>query len=329
MPASSSLVCLERSYRDYTGTSDPYTTGHSRRFNSVRPIPAAPSADHELLESTVFAALGRSGYYTGPAPFGIRAVRWAKDRSLVVRIVDSVADAYGRRVPYTGIVANQILPYGDGGMAWNGVDNLRIVDVTDRELTVTLAGTEARLSLRGGFHTNWRMALANRRRAIATYEEGARPMWNDPSREPDEFPGFSRMHREIAWLGSGLLRRVALFQSATNAFQVSGWCCDEQFKFALDTTPQAWTDHTAFESAISNPLWGLGLTPQTRWCYCDRMPNESCTCTVILTHPSSRAGGLQLRFGCTTPPKDFDDMIAYPSRRKTYKQWHRRVFPPA
>lgn len=327
MPTSRPFTHLARSYRDYTGDSVQYTIGHRRGVDHDQPIPAAASADHELLESTLFAAIGRCGHYTGPDPFGIRAVRWSPDNTLTIRIVDTVVGAYGRTEPYSHIVASQILPYGDTGACWNGVDNLRILAVTEHELTVTLAGTDARLVLRGGYRTDWRQAVAKRRRDITAYHEGARPMWNDPAPEPDESPGYSRMHREMAWLGSGLLRRVGLFRSATNAFQVSGWCCDEQFKFILDISPQAWTDHNSFESALTDPVWGLGLTTHTRWCHCDRTPDQYHMCAVILTHPSSRVGGVQLRFGCTEAPKNFDATAFRPDNLHIHKQWQRRVFP--
>jgi len=79
--------------------------------------------------------------------------------------------------------------------------------------------------------------------------------------------------RELAWLGSGLLRRIALFHSkASAAYSVRSWISDHEWKFELSMRRDVPFDHHRFVERLIDPAWGLPAAVSHSHCSRDGPP---------------------------------------------------------
>lgn len=226
MPADEQSVqsfALRR--RQYTGETfqqarraiEGLTTGAS-------PIPTPQSPAQERLEARVFLNLLEYRNLYTRYPLGIEAVQPAPDGiALRVESVEQAAE-----------ILFALLPAHAPGEGVHGVPGLRIVKRLHSAIDLQVLDQPARLRLRGLPSSLWRRAeeimLTNwidpgamqlcLRTAPKTWTSAEREhmtMWEDDS-DP-----FIRRCLRGGWLGSALLRRVALLHTVANTYFVDGY----------------------------------------------------------------------------------------------------------
>jgi hypothetical protein len=132
-------------------------------------------------------------------------------------------------------------------------------------------------------------------------------LWQEPtlsSFERDdeaEYPRVRKRDRDFAWLGSDLLRRVALFYTTNFPYSTRSWLADGEWVFELDTQREVQLNHKKFLDLLKDPVGGLPLRISQSHCSCDDPPLADDgwymrQCTYHLVDKEGRPGGLQIRF---------------------------------
>jgi hypothetical protein len=227
---------------------------------------------------------------------------------------------------------DRLLPSAEPGVQVFGVPGLRIAKVRGADLHLTLAGRGCGLVLRGRKGTCWRSELRQRRESERNRED-APALWSEASLtsyERDhirEFP--NALDQDLAWLGSGLLRRVALLATASSAYSTRSWITGDEWIFELDTVRGVTLDHNAFLDKLMDPVWGLPLRIERHHCACHqhRYAEYMHQCTFHLEHTGEEPGIMQIRFryvpemyGATGSRELLERLGADPS-------WLNRVLP--
>lgn len=324
MAARGRFQDFARTYRAHTGESVQFIKSSDWKIGSG-PIPIA-SGDQALLESCVFTELAGCGYFT-KHPFGISRVRPASDGAVTIWL-DATMGGFNKTYPLAAWAISRLLPYALGGDYASGIANLRVARVQGRDLELTLIGTDSRLVLRAAAGTWWKDELSALYRK--TVESGHEPLWTDPKpvtfdvSQPD---GYDEMQRRISWLGSGLLRRVALFHTATSAYYVNGWEGYDMLKFSFDFDARTGPGHGLFMDRLLNVRWGMPLKVEDSSCRCFSKRDIFGQCTFLLTHADMDTGALQLRFGYLQPGSiNRREML---QRVGADPRWLTRVLPAA
>ncbi|WP_159047605.1 hypothetical protein [Streptomyces sp. WM6378] len=205
----------------------------------------------------------------------------------------------------SGHALDQLLPSAEPGIQVNGVVGLRVVGINGPDLHLTLAGSECHLVLRGIPGTDWAEELHER---WLRYEKAeAPPLWQNPKLTAFEnshirdYPETWAAERGLDWLGSALLRRVAIFQTSSTAYSTRSWITGDEWIFELDTVRGIKLEHDAFLRRLMDPVWGLPLRIEYQHCSCNpeqELGDSTYTlqCTYNLGHRSMASGSLQLRF---------------------------------
>nr|WSZ97262.1 hypothetical protein OH820_17800 [Streptomyces sp. NBC_00857] len=301
MSAGGRLSTLARTRAIYTGEPYQFALENLRKTNNLTPLPE-PSGAQSLLESQVLSKLGDGGSWSAH-PVGIAGVRLNSRKPTVLYLDSHVELSQGEEYPMTSHALDRLLPYAEPGVQVNGVIGLRIAAIRRNDLHLTLAETDSLLIVRGVAGTQWDDYLEERWESLKT--EGYPPLWKTPSltnheqQDEQSHPLVRGTERDIAWMGSGLLRRIALLHTSSSAYSTRSWITGDEWIFELDTRFEVRLDHDGLLSRLIDPVWGLPLRVSKHHCTCDDPPLKSRhmrQCTYELVHAGDLPCGLQLRF---------------------------------
>lgn len=302
MPSGRRLSNLTRTRCVYTGEPYQFALKELRKPGKPRPVPddASPQA---LLESQVLSKLGDGGAWSAH-PLGIAHVRVRSDEPIVVHLDSHVELAQGDNYPMAFHALDRLLPYAEPGVQVNGVPGLRIAAIRGNSLHLTLVNTNSRLILRGIPGTSWNEFLDERWKSLDA--DGYPPLWKSPrltTHERDDADSYRLVRQtelDMQWLGSGLLRRVALFHTSSSAYSTRSWITDDEWIFELDTRSDVRLDHDTLLSRLAAPGWGLSLRLSSHHCTCDDPPLPDSQyirqCTYHLVNSQGLPCGMQIRF---------------------------------
>jgi len=267
-----------------------------------RPILDATEAQARI-EAEILAKLGTGGQWWSH-PLGIAHVRSAPGAALV-QLDDHTVFGRGRIYPRSAHALDKLLPIAEPGVQVTGVIGLRVADIEGADLHLTLSGESCRVILRAVPGTRWERLLDERWQRHE--EAGFPPLWRSLSltdQEESDIRGFKESweaERDLDWLGSSLLRRIALFHTAGSAYSTRSWITGDEWIFELDTVLGAPPGHGDFLERLLDPVWGPALRIDRYHCSCDE-PRDTDErfylrqCTYHLRHRELPLGGLQLRF---------------------------------
>lgn len=302
MPHGGRLSNLTRTRCVYTGEPYQFALKELRKPGNLRPVPdvASPQA---LLESQILSKLGDGGAWSAH-PLGISNVRVSSDEPIAVQLDSHVELSSGDNYPMAFHAPDRLLPYAEPGIQVNGVPGLRIAAIRGNSLHLTLVNTNSRLILRGIPGTSWTAYLDERWKSLDT--GGYPPLWNAPTlttHERDDAESCRLLRKtelDMQWLGSGLLRRVALFHTSSSAYSTRSWITDDEWIFELDTRNDVRFDHDTLLSRLTDPMWGLPIRISWHHCTCDDppLPDSRYTrqCTYRLANSQGLPCGMQIRF---------------------------------
>ncbi|MFF0505933.1 hypothetical protein ACFYUH_20345 [Streptomyces fimicarius] len=302
MSAGGRLSTLTRTRIAYTGEPYQFALEALKGTHDLPPL-LDVTGEQALLESQVMANLSDGGTWSAH-PVGISGVRLNRGSPIVVCLDSHVELSRGENYPVAWHASDRLLPYVAGDGQVGGVLGLRISEIRGNELHLTLANTDTGLVLRGITGTRWSDYLDERRRSLTT--EHSAPLWNALELTDYEWhdvqshPRVRRTEKVIARLGSGLLRRVALFHTSSSAYSTRSWTTGSDWIFELDTLRDVPLDHDTLLNRLSAPVWGLPLRIVKHHCTCDDPPltNERYMrqCTYELVHDDVPECALQFRF---------------------------------
>lgn len=304
MPAGR-LSTLARSRALYTGERYQSALEGLRGQRGPRPSPLPDaSADQAFLESQILTQLCNARAWSAH-PVGIARVQVYGGKATVIHLDSHVEfPEGGGRYAMAALALDHLLPYAEPGIQVGGITGLRVAGVHGTDLHLTLAGTESRCVIRAIPGTVWKEHLDKRWEALV--EAGCPPLWSHPSSCTEERNHLAS-HRlvvqtdhDIAWLGSGLLRRIALFHTSSSAHRTRSWISDDEWVFELDTWHSVIVDHDTLLSRLTDPTWGLPLRIGRQHCECSDRPRTRSwhmrQCIYDLVHCGGLPCGLQLRF---------------------------------
>lgn len=302
MAAGGRLKQLLRTRCLHTGESPRQLKGAGEEIDNRRPIPDA-EGDQAVLESQVFSKLSDGGTWWAH-PLGIAKVRLSRREPVFVHLDSHTELSQGEKYPMSSHALDRILPFAEPGVQVNGVIGLRVAGIDGADLHLRLVNSESHLVIRGIPGTQWRDDLDARWESLQ--EDGYPPLWESPSQtihENDDkkaHPGVRGTELDISWLGSGLLRRVALFHTISSAYSTRSWITGDEWIFELDTRHDVRLDHDRLLSRLTDPIWGLPLRIGDHHCSCDDPPLTNARymrqCTYHLEHTGNQPCGLQFRF---------------------------------
>ncbi|MFH8346111.1 hypothetical protein [Streptomyces sp. NPDC018045] len=235
-------------------------------------------------------------------PVGIAGVRLSPGQTVVV--LDSHTEhRRGQKFPMADYALAHLLPSAEPGVQVSGVMRLRVAGVRSADLHLKLVHTDSRLVLRGVPGTRWRSLLAERRQDLAG--GGFVPLWDEAEPSPyeledeREFSSLMHTYRDLAWLGSGLLRRIAIFQNFSTAYSTRSWITGDEWIFELDTHRDVPLAHDVFLDRLIDDVWGLPLKVTRSYCDCSLQgtARRGYQCTFYLEHQHPDVPGvMQIRF---------------------------------
>lgn len=207
-------------------------------------------------------------------------------------------------------MANNLLPVRTSDGQATGVPGLRVLKNKAQDLTVGMVGSTARLTLRA--NTHWRRRLPHHRQEVLT--NNSEPLWDSDRLTAAEQASAIPEHDQLAWLGSGLLRRIGIFHTVSTAYKVKGIVSEGLWTIDMGIHPDISPDHNAFVTRLTNPVHGLPLTVDNRTCTCGRTPPTAHSteheCRIELRPQDPQLPGrLQLRFQTSTPPVHLADTL--------------------
>lgn len=255
-------------HRDYTGA--PHQTALEAGRSAVRGIRAAASPAQAVLEAQLLAAFGRLGGEYWAHPLGISCVS-DRPTGLVIWL-DSHTILSTGPFPMAIAALESLMPYWDPGSEVFGVPGLRIAGYRDGLHLRSLRDRGGSVTLYGVRGTRWRQIL--RDRSAALIADGAVPLWTEPGLTPseiDHLKNFSEVGANrpgIAWFGSGLLRRVNLLYSHTDAYSVHAWVTGTRWSVEFSSARAGGLGHDHFARMLADKVFGLPLEVTHRHCSC-------------------------------------------------------------
>ncbi|MEV3972692.1 hypothetical protein AB0K68_31855 [Streptomyces sp. NPDC050698] len=302
MTSGGRLTRLARTRQMYTGEPFQLSRHALCGGDNRRPIPEA-AGPQARLEAEVLAKLGGGGQWWSH-PLGIARVRPGFGSALV-ELDGHTTFSSGTLYPRSAHALDKLLPCAEPGVQVTGVVGLRVAGVAGTDLHLTLSGGFSHVVLRGIPGTRWEELLDERWHR--SRKAGFPPLWRSGSLTEYEKADISsrpeswRAERDLDWIGSALLRRIALFHTSGSAYSTRSWITGDEWIFELDTVLEAPPGHDDFLGRLLDPVWGPALRVERRHCSCDapRGPDDRFylrQCTFHLTHRDRPLGGLQLRF---------------------------------
>ncbi|MFC8129659.1 hypothetical protein [Streptomyces sp. NPDC057302] len=302
MTSGGRLEKLARTQQLYTGEPFAVAKKVMRGRDNHHPIHSGrPQQAH--LEAEVFAKLCSGGQWWAH-PLGLSHVQ-STTKSTVVHLDSHTTLSNGTSYARSGHALDQLLPSAEPGVQVNRVVGLRVVGIDGSDLHLTLVDSECHLVLRGIPGTDWAGELDE---CLRRYEKAeAPPLWQEPKLTTFEeahirdYPEMWKAERGLDWLGSALLRRIAIFQTASTAYSTRSWITGDEWIFELDTVRGIRLEHDVFLRHLLDPVWGLPLRIERQYCSCrpeQELGDSTYTlqCTYNLVHRGMNSGGLQLRF---------------------------------
>ncbi|MFF2548100.1 hypothetical protein ACFVUY_36835 [Kitasatospora sp. NPDC058063] len=303
MTSGGRLQKLARTRQIYTGEPFHVAKEMVRDGNNRSPLSTAPMRQ-AYLEAEVFAKLCSGGEWW-PHPFGISSIQ-ARVQSATAHLDSHTTFHDGTPYSRSAHALEALLPEAEPGIQVNGVVGLRVVGMDGRDLHLTLTDGDCHLILRGTAGVDWKGEIDERWNHLR--KAGFPPLWREQQltdHEVDHIRDYPRVwsaNRSLDWLGSALLRRLAMVHTSSTAHSVRSWVHDDEWVLQLDTVRGVELDHDAFLSRLLDPIWGIPLRIRQQRCSCDprhRLGHDNylLQCTYHLEHTDDTyRGGLQLRF---------------------------------
>lgn len=315
-------------------------SGQSRRtgLRTSRPAPAASPAQARL-ESLVLEQLGTSPDLCAH-PFGISSLSSAVT-SLTLHL-----DAYmgQRRYSFPEHCLSRLLPaapapgsgddpHGIAGLRMSGIEadgrQLHLHMVKDPGQTATLV-----LALPKGLAEGWEDIERRHRRWCD--DNGLRPLWTAPQLDGVEsdylsaYPSLEGSRARRAAVGSGLLRRIALFHTVTAFYRVQCWDDGDSWKIDARTAHPRARWHDQLLQRLCHPRWGLPVHVAHWFCRCAEpdVPYQwNHTCDFYFDgHTTGGDDPLYLRVHASPEGHDYDRQIATLRQVGAPADWMSRVF---
>ncbi|MFB4308939.1 hypothetical protein [Actinomadura sp. GTD37] len=332
MSTSDRLTKRARTRCIFTGEPFAYAKHAVQRCSPRRPIPAATNSQ-AVIESQIMKHLCKGGEWWAH-PVGVQRVVINSDRIELV-LDDHTVTAGGRQHFMSTYVADHLLPFAEADGQVIGPIGLRVAAIASSDLHLKIVGTDSRVVLRASKGTDWRQLLAERYLLCRT--EGLIPLWQEASLtvyEKRDLSTYSHLRdedRKLSWIGSGILRRIALLYTSSTAYSTRSWIADGQWKFELDTSYLVPLDHDSLIERLTDPRWGPGFVVSRHHCSCHlaslRDPSHDLTCTYYLGNVKApNLGKMQIRF--RSMARGYEDGI----RQELEKvdgdsKWLERVLP--
>ncbi|GLX96761.1 hypothetical protein [Herbidospora sp. NBRC 101105] len=329
MPAKGRIAQRARIRKTFTGESAQHA--QEQLLSSAELIPAATDRQ-AALESQVMLSLGGGREYWAH-PLGIASVLPFKNRIII--ILDGATQSYGQPFEMNLHAAQLVLPYAEPEIQVNGVIGLRVSGMSGRDLSLTHLERGGEVILRGVKGTRWHEILSELKDNYR--EAGLVPLWHLDKQSRHEIDHENAYRKivnygtVISWLGSGLLRRVALWHTASTAYTTSSWKSDGDWVFELDSYYGIGNDHGKFLSLLMDAKWGIDLKVEKYTCECkapwSSSPYHMKACYYYLTNrDSSIPGRLQLRFRTLGPAYEVQDREQF-LEAGAEPSWVDRVYP--
>ncbi len=316
-------------------------SGQSRRtgLRTSHPAPAASPAQARL-ESLVLEQLGTSPDLCAH-PFGITSLSSAA-ASLTLHL-----DAYmghkrysfpehclSRLLPAAPAPGSGDDPHGIPGLRMSGIEadgrQLHLYTVKDPGQTATLVLAQPK-----GLSEGW--ADIERRYRRWCDGNGLRPLWTAPqldgveSRHLSAYPSIEGSRARRAAVGSGLLRRIALFHTVTAFYRVQCWDDGDRWKIDARTAHPRARWHDQLLQRLCHPRWGLPVRVAHRFCRCaepDTPYQWNHTCDFYFDgHTTGNDDPLYLRVHASPEGHDYDRQIATLRQVGAPADWMTRAFP--
>ncbi|MFH8993360.1 hypothetical protein [Streptomyces sp. NPDC017940] len=292
------------------------------------------------LESLVLEQLGTAPDLCAH-PFGITSLHSAAT-SLTLHL-----DAYmgHRRHSFPEYCLSQLLPaapapgsgddpHGIPGLRMSGINadgrQLHLHMVKDPGQTATLV-----LTLPKGLTENW--ADIERRHRRWCEDNDLRQLWTTPQLDAVESaylgacPSLEGSRSRRAAVGSGLLRRIALFHTVTAFYRVQCWDDGDSWKIDARTAHPRARWHDQLLQRLCHPRWGLPVHVAHRFCHCaepDTPYQWDHTCAFYFDgHTASNDDPIYLRVHANPEGHDYHRQIATLRQVGAPADWMARAFP--
>lgn len=326
-----------RRYRDYTGDSYQYAREVLPAWRELDPLPAA-SGPQALLESQVMQHINTGGSWW-THPLGIAGTR-ITGTGLLVFLDRHTELSTKQAYPMSAFAAENLLPVAQIGSQVFGAIGLRVHVRSATDLVVTSADGDGEVVLRAARvevpdeRSDWARTLIRRSAEIAD-DTAFVSLWQQPritAHEEEDLARYARVRqdeRSMAWIGSALLRRIALFATASSAYSTKSWINPGEWIFDLWVDSYADGNHEALLNQLTAERWGLPLTVTKDVCACARAAaggRDSYQCVFWLKHEGGLPGAIQLRFTRSSLP-DRDPMRERFQRLGSDRKWLNKVLP--
>ncbi|MCP2336950.1 hypothetical protein [Actinomadura rupiterrae] len=253
MSASGQLGKRTRTRIKYTGEPFQYA---KQSLQQRRNLPLLPDSngDQAFLEARVLAELGRGSEWSAH-PLGIAGVMIAPS-SLVVLLDGYFVTSSARLYPISEYTAACLLPWYEDGVEVHGIGRLRVKGIKGCDLRLGLAGNDASVVLRSKDEASWVATIRHRRADLES--DGHVPLWDKKGVSKHEkvdegtYPLVDQGWRDLAWLGSFLLRRIALLHTTSNAYSTRSWNNGIDWIFEIDFYPSVHPNHDEFIKALKD-----------------------------------------------------------------------------
>ncbi|MFF5338512.1 hypothetical protein [Streptomyces sp. NPDC013181] len=315
--------------------------GRSRRTGPriSHPAPAA-SPTQARLESLVLEQLGTSPDLCAH-PFGIASL------SSTVTSLTLHLDAYigHERYSFPEHCLSRLLPAAPApgsGDDPHGIPGLRMsgIETGSRQLHLHLIKDPGQraglvLVLPSGLMEGW--ADIERRHRRWCENNGLRPLWKTPQLDNVEsryfsiYPSLEGSRARRAAVGSGLLRRIALFHTVTAFYRVQCWDDGDSWKIDARTAHPRARWHDQLLQRLCHSRWGLPVRVAHRFCHCaepDAPYQWNHTCAFYFDGDTTgNDDPLYLRVHASPEGHDYDGQIATLHRAGAPAHWMARAFP--
>lgn len=297
----------------YTGESYQKLRNSGTPIDKARPVPDA-TGDQAMLESQVMQYLA-TGSVWAAHPFGIFRTEITSGGTTIVHLDNRAGLIEGRTFSMASHAVQHLLPSAAPGVQVDGAPGLRAA-AAGRDLLLTQAEGSGSVVLRAVERTSWEPDLSDWWRQLN--DGGCPPLWGETGltvHERDHESKHSwvtKNYRDLAWLGSGLLRRIALFHGKQGpaCYSVRSEIRNRQWRVDLSVRHDVPFRHGDFLKRLINvdtsagAACGLPLRVSDSFCCCDspvagdrRYTRE---CVYHLEHDPGTGrqlpGALQLRF---------------------------------
>ncbi|MDQ0701001.1 MULTISPECIES: hypothetical protein [unclassified Streptomyces] len=285
-----------------TGLGHQASLQHLHALQGQDPVPAAADRDQARLEAAVFERLGGTIDYCAH-PAGVAKVRPGADH-LVLELDPKLGPEHSLpEHSLLSLLPTQYTGPEDDEGAPGGIAGVRLLGIDTAGVHLGLVGTAARVTFTGPAPEQWRTIVTAHR---ASCRDGNLvPLWDAPaltSFESDYLASDHAWHEEradVAWVASGLLRRIALFHTVTKPYCVRYWQHGLGWKFELRYDHDVPMDHEAFLAYLTHPAWGMRLKADREHCVCkpcDCDGGAERNCWYTLNAGGGRHGEIGIHF---------------------------------